>query len=303
MRVEHDFLGERQIPAAAYWGVHTARAVENFPITGQTVSCMADMVRALAFVKKAAAQANRELGVIDSVQADAIHQACDDLIRGELHEQFIVDVIQGGAGTSTNMNANEVICNRALEHMGLNKGAYEVLHPNDHVNASQSTNDVYPTSLRLAAWFGLGRLIDALASLRGAFEAKAQEFSQVLKIGRTQLQDAVPMTLGQEFLAFAVMIGEDEARLREARSLIEEVNLGATAIGTGINAPAGYGEKAIAFLALYSGVPVTKSPNLIEATQDTGAFVQLSGVLKRVACKLSKICNDLVGPAKPLQPA
>jgi len=254
---------------------------------------MADMVRALAFVKKAAAQANQELGVIGSNQAQAIHKACDDLIRGDLHEQFIVDVIQGGAGTSTNMNANEVICNRALEHMGLRKGAYEVLHPNDHVNASQSTNDVYPTALRLAAWFGLGRLIDALASLRGAFESKAQEFSQVLKIGRTQLQDAVPMTLGQEFLAFAVMIGEDESRLREARSLIEEVNLGATAIGTGINAPAGYGEKAIAFLALYSGVPVTKSPNLIEATQDTGAFVQLSGVLKRVACKLSKICNDL----------
>jgi aspartate ammonia-lyase len=292
-RVEHDFLGERQIPASAYWGVHTARAVENFPITGQTVSCMADMVRALAFVKKAAAQANRELGVIGTVHADAIHKACDDLIGGQLHEQFIVDVIQGGAGTSTNMNANEVICNRALEHMGLHKGAYDVLHPNDHVNASQSTNDVYPTALRLAAWFGLGRLIDAMASLRGAFETKAAEFSQVLKIGRTQLQDAVPMTLGQEFLAFAVMIGEDEARLREARSLIEEVNLGATAIGTGINAPAGYGEKAIAWLALYSGVPVTKSPNLIEATQDTGAIVQLSGVLKRVACKLSKICNDL----------
>jgi aspartate ammonia-lyase len=292
-RTEQDFLGPRAIPLNAYWGVHTARAVENFPITGQSVSAMQDLVRALAFVKKAAAGANRDLGVITAAQAHAIDLACDDLIRGELHEQFIVDVIQGGAGTSTNMNANEVICNRALEHMGLPKGSYDALHPNDHVNASQSTNDVYPTALRLAAWSGMGRLIDAMADLRGAFEAKAAEFSQVLKIGRTQLQDAVPMTLGQEFLAFAVMIGEDEARLREARMLIEEINLGATAIGTGINAPAGYGERAIALLALCSGVPVTKSPNLIEATQDTGAFVQLSGVLKRVACKLSKICNDL----------
>lgn len=292
-RTEHDFLGSRAIPVDAYWGVHTARAVENFPITGQTVSLMPDLVRALAFVKKAAVCANSELGVVAQAQAQAIALACDDLIEGRLHEQFVVDVLQGGAGTSTNMNANEVICNRALEHLGLPKGTYATLHPNDHVNASQSTNDVYPTALRLAAWAGMGRLIDALAALRGAFEAKAAEFSQVLKIGRTQLQDAVPMTLGQEFLAFAVMIGEDEARLREARALIEEVNLGATAIGTGINAPAGYGDRAVELLALFSGVPVRKSPNLIEATQDTGAFVQLSGVLKRVACKLSKVCNDL----------
>jgi len=202
-------------------------------------------------------------------------------------------VIQGGAGTSTNMNANEVIANRALEHMGHEKGRYDVLHPNDHVNASQSTNDVYPTALRVAAWFGIDALLVAMAELRGAFEAKAAEFKSVLKIGRTQLQDAVPMTLGQEFLAFAIMIGEDEARLREARALITEVNLGATAIGTGINAPAGYAEMVIPMLAVVSGVPVVKAANLVEATQDTGAFVQLSGVLKRVACKLSKICNDL----------
>jgi aspartate ammonia-lyase len=292
-RRENDFLGAKDIPADAYWGVHSARAVENFPITGNSVAQLGDLIRALAFVKKAAARANADLGVIDRKQAGAIILACDDLIRGELHEQFVVDVIQGGAGTSTNMNANEVIANRALEHLGIEKGRYDVLHPNDHVNASQSTNDVYPTALRLAAWFGIGRLIDAMAELRGAFEHKAEEFKNVLKIGRTQLQDAVPMTLGQEFSAFAVMIGEDEARLSEARSLIEEINLGATAIGTGINAPAGYADLVVRCLVEASGVPVVKSPNLVEATQDTGAFVQLSGVLKRVACKLSKTCNDL----------
>jgi len=292
-RQEHDFLGELAIPHDAYWGVHSARAVDNFPISGQTVSSMPQLVLALAFVKKAAAQANLNLGVIDQRRSDAIQRACDDLIAGQLHDQFVVDVIQGGAGTSTNMNANEVIANRALEHLGHPKGHYEVLHPNDHVNASQSTNDVYPTALRVAAWFGIEQLLAAMASLRGAFEAKALEFKSVLKIGRTQLQDAVPMTLGQEFLAFAIMIGEDEQRLREARTLITEVNLGATAIGTGINAPAGYSEMVIPLLAKASGVPVVRAENLIEATQDTGSFVQLSGVLKRVACKLSKVCNDL----------
>jgi aspartate ammonia-lyase len=293
VRDEQDFLGHKSIPADAYWGVHTARAVENFAISEVPVGVVDDLVRALAYVKKAAAQANADLGVIDRKRAGAIILACEDLIAGRLHDQFIVDVIQGGAGTSTNMNANEVICNRALEHMAFEKGRYDVLHPNDHVNASQSTNDVYPTALRVAAWSGIGQLIEAMVRLRGAFEAKAAEFESVLKIGRTQLQDAVPMTLGQEFSAFAVMIGEDEQRLAEARQLIEEINLGATAIGTGINAPAGYTELATRYLAEASGVPVKKSPNLIEATQDTGAFVQLSGVLKRVACKLSKTCNDL----------
>jgi aspartate ammonia-lyase len=292
-RREHDFLGDRDIPAAAYWGVHSARAVENFPISGQAVSQWPELVRALAYVKKAAAQANRELGALDAPRAAAIVSACDDLIGGALHEQFVVDVIQGGAGTSTNMNANEVIANRALEHLGHARGEYQHLHPNDPVNASQSTNDVYPTALRVAAWFGIEALLVAMAELRGAFEAKAAEFAKVLKIGRTQLQDAVPMTLGQEFLAFAIMIGEDEQRLREARALITEVNLGATAIGTGINAPGGYAEMVIPLLAQASGVPVVKAANLVEATQDTGAFVQLSGVLKRVACKLSKTCNDL----------
>jgi aspartate ammonia-lyase len=292
-RRERDFLGDREIPASAYWGVHTARALENFPITSTPIGALDDLVRALAFVKKAAARANAELDVIDRRRADAIVRACDDLIRGELHDQFVVDVIQGGAGTSTNMNANEVIANRALEHLGEGKGRYDLLHPNDHVNASQSTNDVYPTALRVATWHSIGRLIRAMAELRAAFERKADEFAGVLKIGRTQLQDAVPMTLGQEFSTYAVMIGEDEHRLAEALSLIAEVNLGATAIGTGINSPAGYVERVVPILAEVSGVPVVRAPNLVEATQDTGAFVQLSGVLKRVACKLSKTCNDL----------
>ena len=293
VRQESDFLGTQDIPAAAYWGVHTARAIENFPISGQPLSCMPELVRALASVKKAAAQANTALGVLDAERACFIAAACDDLLAGRLHEEFVVDVIQGGAGTSTNMNANEVIANRALELMGLARGRYDALHPNDHVNASQSTNDVYPTALRLAAWLGIGELLREMAALRETFEGKAAEFADVLKIGRTQLQDAVPMTLGQEILAYAVMIGEDESRLNEARALLTEVNLGATAVGTGINAPAGYADVVVPMLASISGVPVIQAPNLVEATQDTGAFVQVSGVLKRVACKLSKTCHDL----------
>ncbi|HET6828735.1 MAG TPA: aspartate ammonia-lyase, partial [Ramlibacter sp.] len=292
-RTEQDFLGNRQIPAGAYWGVHTARAVENFPISGTPLSAMPELIRAFGWVKKAAARANAELGALDAGRASAIQAACDRLVAGECHDQFVVDVIQGGAGTSTNMNANEVIANLALEIMGQVKGRYDVLHPNDHVNASQSTNDVYPTAVRLALWQGIDRLLASMATLRAGFEAKALEFKDVLKIGRTQLQDAVPMTLGQEFSTYAVMLEEDEARLREARALIQEINLGATAIGTGINAPHGYAELACRLLAEESGIPVVKAHNLVEATQDTGAFVQLSGVLKRVATKLSKTCNDL----------
>ena len=292
-RTEVDFLGSMEVPADAYWGVQTARAIENFPITGQKISNMPNLIRALAHIKKAAASVNGELGAISSAHARAIVQACDEIVAGQLHDQFVVDVIQGGAGTSTNMNANEVIANRGLELMGFARGRYDMLHPNDHVNASQSTNDVYPTALRLAAWTGIGRLLQALAGLREAFDQKAKAFEDILKIGRTQLQDAVPMTLGQEMLAYAVMLGEDEQRLSEARALMLEVNLGATAIGTGINAPAGYAKNVVDRLAQYSGVPVMASPNLVEATQDTGAFVQLSGVLKRIACKLSKIANDL----------
>ena len=292
-RTEVDFLGSMEVPADAYWGVQTARAIENFPITGQKISNMPNLIRALAQIKKAAASVNSELGAISDAHARAIVQACDEIVAGQLHDQFVVDVIQGGAGTSTNMNANEVIANRGLELMGFARGRYDMLHPNDHVNASQSTNDVYPTALRLAAWTGIGRLLQALAGLREAFDQKAKAFEDILKIGRTQLQDAVPMTLGQEMLAYAVMLGEDEQRLSEARALMLEVNLGATAIGTGINAPAGYAKNVVDRLAQYSGVPVVASPNLVEATQDTGAFVQLSGVLKRIACKLSKIANDL----------
>ena len=292
-RTERDFLGEKQIPAEAYWGVHTARAIENFPISGTAISAMPDLIRAFGYVKKATARANQQLGALDDKRAFAIMSGCDKLIAGEHHDQFVVDVIQGGAGTSTNMNANEVLANLALEKLGFEKGRYDVLHPNDHVNASQSTNDVYPTAVRLALWSGIDRLLASMATLRLGFEAKAEEFRSVLKIGRTQLQDAVPMTLGQEFLAYAIMLEEDEARLREARALIQEINLGATAIGTGINAPAGYAGMACRFLAEESGIPVVQAKNLIEATQDTGAFVQLSGVLKRVATKLSKTCNDL----------
>ena len=292
-RTEHDFLGEKEIPSQAYWGVHTARAVENFPISGTPISAMPDLIRAFGYVKKAAVRANLELKAIDEKRAFAIMGACEQLIAGQHLDQFVVDVIQGGAGTSTNMNANEVIANLALEKLGFEKGRYDVLHPKDPVNASQSPNDVYPPAVRLALWAGIDGLLDSMAVLRKGYEAKAEEFKNVLKIGRTQLQDAVPMTLGQEFSTYAVMTEEDEARLREARALIQEINLGATAIGTGINAPAGYADLACRHLAEISGIPVVKAANLVEATQDTGAFVQLSGVLKRVATKLSKTCNDL----------
>ena len=293
MRSEHDLLGDRDVPMAAYWGVHTLRAVENFAISGQTIGQVPDLIVALAAIKQAAAMANADLGLLSPVRRDAIVAACEEIRAGKLHDQFIVDQIQGGAGTSTNMNANEVIANRALEIMGRKKGEYRHLHPNEHVNLSQSTNDVYPTALRLAAWAGMHRLIAAMASLRGAFADKATEFADVLKMGRTQLQEAVPMTLGQEFNTYAIMLGEDESRLAEAAQLIREINLGATAIGTGITAHPDYAERVRARLAEITGIPVVTAADLVEATQDCGAFVQVSGVLKRVAVKLSKTCNDL----------
>ena len=292
-RIEHDLLGNREVPIRAYWGIHTLRALENYAITGTAIGNFPDLIRALALVKQAAAQANFELGELEAEKADAIMAACAEIANGALHHQFVVDVIQGGAGTSTNMNANEVIANRALEILGREKGDYDFLHPINHVNMSQSTNDVYPTALRLASCFSIQRLLAAMADLRAAFAAKSDEFKDILKIGRTQLQDAVPMTLGQEFSVYAVMLGEDEARLREAIALVREVNLGATAIGTGINTDVGYAKLAIRHLSQLSGQPMELAPNLIEATQDMGAFVQLSGVLKRVAVKLSKTCNDL----------
>jgi aspartate ammonia-lyase len=292
-RVEHDLLGDRQVPAKAYYGIHTLRALENFPISGTPISAYPEFIDALACVKQAAAHANQELGQLDERHAGAIIQACRNIRAGELHDEFVVDVIQGGAGTSTNMNANEVIANRGLELLGYEKGEYQHLHPMDHVNLSQSTNDVYPTAINIALRFGLDRLLVAMAELRKEFELKAESFADVIKMGRTQMQDAVPMTLGQEFSTYAVMLHEDEQRLREAAVLIQEVNLGATAIGTGINTEPEYAALACRYLADISEVPVVLSHNLIEATQDAGAFVQLSGVLKRIAVKLSKTCNDL----------
>jgi aspartate ammonia-lyase len=293
VRIEHDLLGDRAVPADAYYGVHTLRALENFPITGTPISIYPALIEALACVKQAAAIANSELGLLDPKLSLAIRLACEDIREGRLHEEFVVDVIQGGAGTSTNMNANEVICNRALELLGQGKGEYQHLHPLDHVNLSQSTNDVYPTALKVALNFGIRRLLVEMAALKNAFAEKAREFDSVLKVGRTQLQDAVPMTLGQEFSTYAVMLAEDELRLGEAGVLVREINLGATAIGTGINAHPDYAPLVTMRLAEVSGVALVTSPNLIEATQDAGAFVQLSGVLKRIAVKLSKICNDL----------
>ena len=292
-RNEHDLLGDKNVPSAAYYGVHTLRAKENFDITGISIAVYPELIRALAQIKKAAALANQQLGLLDPKLAAAIAAACDEIIAGKFNDEFIVDVIQGGAGTSTNMNANEVIANRALELLGHQRGEYQYLHPNEHVNMSQSTNDVYPTALKLATYVGIFGLVDSMAYLRRAFERKAEEFSDVLKMGRTQLQDAVPMTLGQEFQTYAIMLGEDEERLKEAALLIREINLGATAIGTGICADPDYTPLVCRKLAEISGIPVITAPNLIEATQDCGAFVQLSGVLKRVAVKLSKSCNDL----------
>ena len=293
-RREHDLLGERDVPSDVYWGIHTMRAVENFPITGVPVGHFPNFVRALVYVKQAAARANRRLGFLPAEKADAIERACS-IIGNEdkYHDQFVVDAVQGGAGTSTNMNTNEVVANVALESMGRAKGDYAALHPNDDVNMSQSTNDAYPTALRLAVIFAADPLIAALDELAYAFKAKAVEFGDVLKIGRTQLQDAVPMTLGQEFDAYFVTIKEDESRIREAAALFREVNLGATAIGTGINTDPRYAALAIEELARISKQPLVPASNLIEATSDMGAFVLFSGVLKRVAVKLSKICNDL----------
>ncbi len=292
-RTEHDLLGERRVPAEAYYGIHTLRALENFPITGTGISAYPNLVRALACVKQACAQANHTLGLLDDRKMTALVTACEELRAGKLHEQFVVDVIQGGAGTSTNMNANEVIANRALEILGLERGNYAEIHPLEHVNMSQSTNDVYPTAVKLALRFEIETLVAAMGILRADFEQKAAEFADLLKMGRTQLQEAVPMTLGQEFSTYAVMLDEDQQRLREASLLIQEINLGATAIGTGINAPPEYAALACQALTAISGFQFVTAGNLVEATQDAGAFVQLSGVLKRIAVKLSKTCNDL----------
>ncbi len=293
LRREKDLLGERDVPDAHYFGVQTLRAVENFPMTGIPIAQYPNLVKALATVKEGAAAANEELGLLSPDLSDAIRRACREIRAGNLHNEFVVDVIQGGAGTSTNMNANEVIANRALDLLGRRRGEYDILHPNNHVNLSQSTNDVYPTALRIATYWSLQELMAAVAGLRDAFLAKANEFSDIVKMGRTQLQDAVPMTLGQEFRAFGVTMGEDIDRLREAAGHMLEINMGATAIGTGINTDPRYAETVRRTLSAASGLDLVTSPDLVEATQDTGAFVLVSSALKRVAMKLSKICNDL----------
>ncbi|MBS1561549.1 MAG: aspartate ammonia-lyase [Bacteroidetes bacterium] len=292
-RIEHDFLGEREISNEHYYGVQTVRALENFSITGLPISREPLLIKAFGVVKKAAALANKDLGVLDPTIADAIVYASDRLIAGEFVEHFVSDMIQGGAGTSCNMNANEVIANVGLEYLGKKKGEYEFLHPNNHVNLAQSTNDAYPTAFRIALYHKIDAFCVALQHVQESFSRKSEEFSEVLKMGRTQLQDAVPMTLGEEFHAFATTIGEDVQRMREVQSLITEINIGATAIGTGVNAPQGYAALATKYIAEISGIDVKLSPDLIEATVDTGAYVQISGTLKRCAVKLSKICNDL----------
>jgi aspartate ammonia-lyase len=292
-RLEHDLLGEKAVPADAYYGVQTARGLENFHISGVRLHLYPDLIKALAMVKCAAARANFECGQFGEAILRGIEGACREVIDGKLHDQFLLDVFQGGAGTSTNMNINEVIANRALELMGHQKGEYSHCDPHDHVNASQSTNDAYPTALHVGMALGNIRLLAEVNALIAAFKAKGKAFAPILKMGRTQLQDAVPMTLGQEFTAFAETLTGEVRALDVVQRVLCEVNMGATAIGTGLNAPAGYAKKCTEHLAAISGLPVYLASDLIEATQDTQAFVLYSSCMKSLAIKLSKVCNDL----------
>lgn len=292
-RKEHDLLGELEIPEEYYFGVQTMRALDNFHISRVRLCMYPYFIKALAMVKEAAAKANRDLCEIKPEVADAIIEACHEVEQGKLDTQFVVDMVQGGAGTSTNMNANEVIANRALEILGHKRGEYQYCHPNNDVNHSQSTNDAYPTAVKIALIFQTTDLIASLKELIGAFNAKGIEFADVIKMGRTQLQDAVPMTLGQEFDAYAANLAEEIDRLEQNARLLLEVNMGATAIGTGINADPQYSQICIKYLREITGLPVQAASNMIEATNDTGAFVIYSSAVKRMAVKLSKICNDL----------
>ena len=292
-RTEHDLLGDKEIPSDAYYGVETARALENFHISGVQLRLYPNVIKAFAMVKMAAARANFDCGQFGREILTGIEGACQEVIDGKLHDQFRLDVFQGGAGTSTNMNANEVIANRALELMGHKKGEYKYCDPHDHVNGSQSTNDAYPSSLHVGMALGNAQLVGAMNELIGAFRKKGAEFSSILKMGRTQLQDAVPMTLGQEFEAFAATLGGEVHALERIQRVLCEVNMGATAIGTGLNAPAGYAEACTKHLATITGLPIYLAENLIEATQDTQAFVLYSSCMKSLAIKLSKVCNDL----------
>ncbi len=292
-RREHDLLGEMEIPEEYYFGVQTMRAVENFHISRVRLNFFPRLIHALADVKQGVAAANRDLGLLDPAIADAITRACEELREDRFNEQFVVDMVQGGAGTSTNMNANEVIANRALELLGHHKGEYSYCHPNNHVNLSQSTNDAYPTAVRIALARSIDSAVTSLQELIAAFHAKGEEFADIIKMGRTQLQDAVPMTLGQEFEAYAATLTEEIDRLKTNMRLFYEINMGATAIGTGINADPDYAELCTKHLREITGLPLTKAANMIEATSDTGAFIMNSSALKRLAVKLSKICNDL----------
>ncbi len=293
IRVERDLLGDRAVPAAAYYGIQTVRALENFHITGVPIRQYPEMIQALAMVKLAAARANHDVGALADGVFSAIEAACLEIMNGALHAQFPVDMIQGGAGTSVNMNANEVIANRALELMGHGKGAYEYCDPHDDVNCSQSTNDVYPSALHIAIILANDELAAELRDLVAAFRSKGAEFGHILKMGRTQLQDAVPMTLGQEFRAFGESLENEIDALIRIEDVLREVNMGGTAIGTGLNAPPGYVERCVAHLSQITGKSIYAAPDLVEATQDTQAFVLYSSTLKSLAIKLSKICNDL----------
>lgn len=292
-RNESDLLGVLQVPVDAYYGVQTQRAIDNFKISGQKLSSYPYLITALAAVKKAAAKTNYELGLLDDNLYKLIVETCDEILAGQLHDQFPIDMIQGGAGTSVNMNANEVIANRVLEKMGKAKGDYQFCSPNDHVNLSQSTNDAYPTALKMALLSMNANLVKKLLRIVESFRAKGTEFASVIKMGRTQLQDAVPMSLGQEFEAFAATLEEDVSKLNANANLFVEINMGATAIGTGLNAPLGYASLCAKNLAQITGYSIVSAPNLVEATPDTGAYVIYSSALKRMAVKLSKICNDL----------
>jgi aspartate ammonia-lyase len=292
-RTETDNLGTMSLPADTLWGIHTARAVLNFPISGRTLGQLPELVHSLGSVKLACALANHQLGLLDARRCGAISHACERVRAGGLDSHFVVDLMQGGAGTSSNMNANEVIANAALQFMGLPAGCYGELHPNDHVNASQSTNDVYPSALRLALHAGLQPLMQEAQALHGALQTQATRNAMVLKIGRTQLQDAVPMTVGQEFGAWATTVAGDVAALQRAASGLDTLNLGGTAVGTGLNAPAGFGRLAIDHLSQLLGRPLRQADNLVHAGQDTAALLDLSAALRRVAVHLGKMANDL----------
>ena len=292
-RIENDLLGTLEVPKDAYYGIQTQRAIENFNISGVKLFQFPELIKALAMVKWASAKTNFRLGLLDEKTARAIMDASLEVMEGKFDPEFPIDMIQGGAGTSCNMNINEVLANRALELMGHQKGEYQYCSPNDHVNLSQSTNDVYPTAIKLAVYNSNGHLTETLELLIASFRAKGHEFSRVLKMGRTQLQDAVPMTLGQEFEAWASTLDEEIPRLNENAKLFLETNMGATAIGTGLNAVPGYAQLCAQKLSKISGHTFVTAPNLIEATNDTGSFVMYCSALKRMAVKISKICNDL----------